>query len=224
MISIMEGMPDGFMKAFGVEKESFTTVEGFLAAKQYNATWPMMVILMLIAVAGSVIAGEIERGSIEIALARPVSRLRIYWGRYIAGSLILFLFTIFSVYSIIPLASIYNIDIHLSNVVKLSLTAFLFGMTVLSVSIFASAALSEKSRVYMIIGSLMVAMYTINTVALIRTDLANLKYASFFNYLDTNGALIMNEITSLSIIVFTSTSILLSIAGTLIFSRRDITI
>ena len=98
IMELLEGMPEGFMKAFGMESDSFTTVEGFLAAKQYSATWPLMVILLLASLAGTIIAGEIESGSMEITLSRPISRTKIYFGRYLAGLMSLFVFNIFSVW------------------------------------------------------------------------------------------------------------------------------
>ncbi|MBU0612740.1 ABC transporter permease subunit [Patescibacteria group bacterium] len=222
VVELMEGMPEGFMKAFGVEKESFTTVEGFLAAKQYSATWPLMVILLLVAIAGTTIAGEIEKGSIEITLARPVSREKIFFGRYMAGTAMLLVFTFFSIYSVLPLSVIYDVDIQLSSIVKLSVIAFLFGLAVLSLSMFMSALLSEKSKVYMIVGALLISMYIMNTVALIKVELENIRYASFFNYLDTNGALILNEMSALSIWVFIGSAIAFTSVGAYIFNRRDI--
>lgn len=220
--SLMEGMPEGFLKAFGIDTESFTTIEGFLAAKQYSATWPLLVILLLVAVAGTTIAGEIEKGSIEITLSRPVSRLKIFIGRYLAGSIMLLIFTVFSVYSVLPLGAIYDVDIQFSNILKLSILAFLFGLAILSLSMFISAFLSEKSKVYMIVGSLLIGMYILNTVALIKADLENIKYASFFNYLDTNGALILNEIGGLSVAVFIAFAVIFGLGGAYLFNRRDV--
>ncbi len=224
MMALVEGLPENFMNAFGVDSESFTTVEGFLAAKQYSATWPLMVILLLVAIAGTVIAGEIEKGSIEITLSRPVSRLKIFFGRYLVGLVSLFFFTVFSVFSVFPLAALYDINIDFSNVVKLSIITFLFGMAILSVALFFSAIFSERSRVYMIIGSLMVGMYIMNTIALIKESIDYIKFASFFHYLDTTGALIFNTIGTTSIIVFCCCAIAFAIAGAWWFNKRDIAV
>jgi len=222
IMAMIEGMPEGFMKAFGVDAESFTTVEGFLAAKQYSATWPMMVILLLVALAGTVIAGEIEKGSIEISLSRPVSRTKIYFGRYFVGLISLAAFTFCSVFSVIPLAELYNIDIAFSNVFKLSIITFLFGWAILSLAMLLSSIFSEKNRVYMVVGSLMIGMYILNTIALIKESIEYVKYVSFFHYLDTVGALIFNTIGNTSVIVFICVAIICTIIGMLIFQKRDI--
>jgi len=224
LMELLEGMPEGFLKAFGVDSESFTTIEGFLAAKQYSATWPLMVILLLVAIAGAVIAGEIEKGSIEITLSRPVSRINIYFGRYLVGLVSLFVFTIFSVFSIVPLAALYDIDIAFSNVLKLSVITFLFGWAILSLSMLLSSIFSEKNRVYMIVGSLMIGMYILNTIALIKESIDYIKYASFFHYLDTVGALIFDTIGNTSIIVFSISAAVFTILGAWWFKKRDIAV
>jgi len=224
IMELFEGMPENFLKAFGADSASFTTFEGFLAAKQYSATWPIMVILLLVALAGTVIAGEIEKGSIEISLSNPVSRLKIFFGRYFAGLVSLIAFTFFSVFSLVPLASINDIDIGFGNVVKLSIITFLFGLTVLSLAMLISSIFSEKNRVYMAVGGVMVVMYMVNIVALIKQDIDYIKYASFFNYLETNGALILNEIGNISIIVFAICTIVFTTIGAYWFNKRDIAV
>ncbi|MDP2683763.1 MAG: ABC transporter permease subunit [bacterium] len=224
IMELFEGLPEGFLKAFGADSESFTTVEGFLAAKQYSATWPIMVILLLVALAGTVIAGEIEKGSIEISLSNPVSRLRIFFGRYSVGFIGLLAFTVCSVFSLVPLAAFYDVDIGFSNVLKLSIITSLFGLTVLSLSMLLSSIFSEKNKVYMFVGGVMVVMYMLNVVALIKEDIDYIKYASFFHFLETNGALILNEIGNISIIVFAVCSIAFTIIGAWWFNKRDIAV
>lgn len=224
IMELFEGMPEGFLKAFGADPDSFTTVEGFLATKQYSATWPIMVILLLVAFAGTVIAGEIEKGSIEISLSNPVSRLNIFFGRYAVGIVGLLVFTFFSVFSLVPLAAIYDVDIGFSNVLKLSVITFMFGWTVLSLSMLMSSIFSEKNKVYMFVGGFMVVMYMLNVVALIKESVDYLKYTSFFHYLDTNGALILNSIGNTSIIVFSICAIIFTIIGAWWFNKRDIAV
>lgn len=224
ILDVVEGMPEGFLKAFGVDGDNFTTIEGFLATKQYSATWPIMVILLLVALAGTVIAGEIEKGSIEITLSRPVSRLGIFFGRYLVGLSSLVVFTFCSVFSIVPLAALYNIDIEITNILKLTVITFLFGWAILSLSMFLSSVFSEKNKVYMIVGGLMIGMYILNTIALIQESIDYIKYASFFHYLDTIGALIFDTIGTTSIIVFTFSAILFTILGAWWFNKRDIAV
>lgn len=224
MLELLDGFPEGFLKAFGVDSGSFGTVEGFLAAKQYSATWPLMVILFLVALAGTVIAGEIEKGSIEISLSNPVSRLSIFFGRYLVGLTGLVIFTFFSVFSLVPLAALYNVDISFPAVLKLSTIAFLFGWAILSLSMLLSSIFSDKNRVYMTVGGLMIGMYMLNVVALIKEEIGYIKYVSFFHYFDTNGALILETIGATSVIIFCICGIVFTGLGVWWFNKRDIAV
>jgi len=227
VIKVLEQMPEDmqkWMEGLGADTASFTTIEGFLASKQYSLVWPLMAILMVVGLLGATIAGEIERGVLEVNLARPVSRSDIILGRYLAGLLMIFVFTFFSIYSIMPLAEFYDIDVSFSNVNKLALLAFLFGWAVLSMSMFFSSFLSERTRAFAMIGGLLMGMYVLNTIALISEKYNDIKYTSFFHYFDTVGALINNEIGQTSIWVFIVCIIVFTGLGVILFNKRDIAV
>jgi len=227
IVDILEQFPEKVqtvMEGLGADAASLTTIEGFLASKQYSLIWPLLAVLMIAGLAGATIAGEIEKGSLEITLARPVSRTKILLGRYLAGVVLILAFTFVSIFSIVPLAGLYDVDISISNVVKLSVLAFLFGWAVLSLSMFFSSILSERSRAFATIGGLMMGMYVLNTVALISEKYENIRYTSFFHYFDTVGALINNTIGRTSIIVFIICIIIFTGLGIYLFNKRDIVV
>jgi len=227
VVNILEQFPEKLqkvMEGLGADAASLTTIEGFLATKQYSLVWPLLAVLMIAGLAGATIAGEIEKGSLEITLARPVSRTKILLGRYLAGVMLIFAFTFVSIFSVVPMANFYDVDINISNVIKLSILAFLFGWAVLSLSMFFSSILSERSRTFATIGGLMMGMYVLNTVALISDKYENIKYTSFFHYFDTVGALINNTIGRTSIVVFIIVIIVFTGLGIYLFNKRDIAI
>lgn len=227
IVDILEQFPEKVqkvMEGLGADAASLTTIEGFLASKQYSLIWPLLAVLMIAGLAGATIAGEIEKGSLEITLARPVSRTSLLLGRYLAGVALILAFTFVSIFSIIPLAGIYDVDISISNVVKLSVLAFLFGWAVLSLSMFFSSILSERSRTFATIGGVMMGMYVLNTVALVSEKYENIRYTSFFHYFDTVGALINNTIGRTSIVVFIIVIIVFTGLSIYFFNKRDIAI
>ncbi len=227
VVDLLEQFPEkvqNVLEGMGADAASLTTIEGFLATKQYSLIWPLLVILMIAGLAGATIAGEIERGVLEITLSRPVSRTGIIMGRYLAGLVLVLAFTFVSVFSVIPLAGIYDVDVSISSVMKLFVLAFLFGWTVLSMSMFFSSILSERSRAFAMIGGLMMGMYVLNTVALISEKYETIKYTSFFHYFDTVGALINDTIGQTSIIVFSICIIIFTGLGIYFFNKRDIAV
>lgn len=219
-----DSFPEAFFKAFGIEDLNISTVENFLAMEHFSLVWPIMAIFLIVAIAGRGLAGQVEQGTVEILLSRPVSRLQIFIAKYLVGIFSLLVFTVVSVFGIVPLAAIHNIDYVIGNFASVAVISFLFGWAVLSVAMLFSAIFSERSRVYMVTGSILLIMYALNIAAVLLENLDNLKFASFFHYYNYNDALIRNTLDTTCILVFIGVAVVCTIAGALWFRKRDITV
>jgi len=219
-----QSMPEAFFKAFGIESLGFSTIEQFLAIEHFSIIWPIMAIIMLLAIAGSGLAGEVELGTVELLLSRPVSRLKVFTARYLVGLFSLFVFTVISVFAIIPLSAIYGIDYNPGNFVLVAAISFLFGWAVFSIAILFSAIFSERSRVYMISGGIVLVMYVFNIVASLSENLEWLKFMSFFYYYDYNSALIRGTLNNTNVLLFVIVAFVFTFAAAWRFGRRDIAV
>lgn len=221
---LFQNYPEEFMKAFNIETISFDKLENFLSIENYSIVWPLMAMFMMVSLAGYSISKEIEKGTAEILLAKPVSRLKIYFSRYLTGVIILLFFTVVSVFSAIPLAEIYNIEYAFDHHVKIFILSFLLGWAVFSVSLMFSSMFSEKGRTYALSGGVLLLMYVLNLIASLKEDLENLRYVSFFYYYDFNKAMIENSIDNLSIYVFVGVIVICTVVGAIWFNKRDIAV
>jgi len=219
---LMKSYPESFMKAFNFDIKSFTTLEGFLSTEQFSLMWPLVLILMLVGYAGSSFAGEIEKGTIEILLSQPISRVKLFISRYSAGLMMLVVFVVFSIFAAIPLGKAYQISFQSENFVTLALLGFMFGLSIFSIAMFLSSIFSDKGKVFFISGGLLVIMYVLNILSSIKESLSDLKYASFFYYFNPPKALVHNQIDHWSYLVFFGTALVLAILGLIVFVRRDI--
>ena len=220
---LIKNYPEGFLKAFGIEDGfSLSTLESFLAVEQFSFVWPIIVIFLLVSLAATGIAGEVEKGTSEIILARPVSRRNVFVGRYLAGVFTLIVFTIFSIFSIVPLAELHGIDYAMEGYVAISIIGFLFGIAVFSIAMLFSAISSERGRVYMATGGILIIMYVLNLISVLKDGLGNFRYLSFFHYYDPTQALVHNAISGVAVLLFIVVSVACAIAGAILFSKRDI--
>lgn len=222
MEELLKSYPESLMKAFNFDIKSFTTLEGYLSTEQYSLMWPLLVILATVGFAGSALAGEIEKGTIEVLLSQPVSRIKLYFGRYFAGLAILIIFVVISIFSAIPLARIYDIDFSAQGFSVFALLAFIFSWAIYSISMFCSAVFSDKGKVFFISGGLIVLMYVLNIVSALKENLSDLKYGSFFYYFNPTKALFNNEINNWAYLVFIGIALVFTILGAIWFSKRDI--
>jgi ABC-2 type transport system permease protein len=218
----LQSLPEVFFKALGIEKLDISTIESFLAVEHFSFIWPIMAILLVLAIAGAGFAGQVEQGTAEMLLSRPVSRLKIFIAKYAVGIFSLFVFTIVSVFTIVPLAALHDVDYAIANFASAAAISFLFGWAVFSVAVLFSVIFSEKSRVYMVSGSILVVMYVLNIVAALKESLSDLKYGSFFHFYDYNDALLRNNLKPTGILVFSGVAVACTIAAALWFRKRDI--
>lgn len=221
---LFKSYPEGVMKALNIEELSFDTIEKFLSIEQFSIVWPLMVMFLCIAFAGGALANEIETGTAEIVLSKPLSRTEIFFGRYFAGLFALAIFTIASIFTIIPLAKLHHVSYILQNHITMALLGFLFAWVILSMSMMFSSIFSERSKVYMCSGAILIVMYVLKIIANLKENYENLQYASFFHYFDYSSAIVHNIISSNTFIVFMSVIVICTSIGIIWFNKRDITI
>lgn len=222
---VFEHYPEKFVKAFDVDMQSFlASLEGFLAAENYSIMWPIILIILVLSLGASSIAGEIEEGTIEILLSQPVSRLKIFFGKYIAGLVVSLSFVWFSIFAVVPLAVLYNIDYQLKNYFTIAILGSLLAIAIFSMSMMFSAAFSTKGKVASLPAGILIFMYAANIIANFKESLQDLRLLSFFHYFDHNKALLYGNINKSAIFVFLGVSIICTLIGALWFEKRDIAV
>ncbi|MDD5605431.1 MAG: ABC transporter permease subunit [Dehalococcoidales bacterium] len=221
---MLESFPEAFYKALGIESLGFSTIEQFLAMEHFSLVWPLMAIFLLLSIAGSGLAGEIEKGTAELILSKPVSRLKLFLGKYTAGLVSLLVFTIVSIFAIVALAPMHAVSYNFANFALVAAISFLFGWAIFSMGMLFSAIFSERSRVYMACGGILLVMYVLNVMALLSENLEWLKYVSFFHYYDYNAALADGSLGIFNVLFFGITIAFCSVAGAWWFTKRDIAV
>ena len=219
-----DSLPDAMFEVFGMEDLNISTLENFLSVEHFSLVLPIMLAFLLVSVAGRAIAGEIETGTLELIIARSVSRLKLYLAKYAAGIGILIVFTIVSVFSVIPFAAMHGVEYAIKSIAAGALMVLLFGWAVFSTTMMFSGIFSERSRVYMAGGGILLGMYVLNIVALMKESLEALKYLSFFHYYAYSDALLHQSLYGTGCVVFICVSVFTTVAGAVWFMRRDIAV
>ena len=223
MSKLIESYPESFLKAFGVEGTSiFTEFESFVCVEYYSLMWPLLAIILVLSLGASAITGEVDDKTMDFLLSQPISRSKIFISKYIAGVLVMLAFIFFSIITIIPLARMYDVEVHLSNYFAIAVISSLFSWAIYSLAFMISSLASSKGMPSSITAGVVVIMYALNLLASLQESMKNLKYLSFFYYYDYRAALVDNNIDLLSIIVFGLFIIVFTVAGFIKFRKRDI--
>jgi ABC-2 type transport system permease protein len=223
---MMKMMPKELFQAFNIEAEtlSFSRLESYIAMENYGIFWPILTIIFTIGLANYLCASDIEKGTIEAVAALPVSRFKMFFGRYFSGLTMLAIFVLVSVFATFPLAELHNISYASTNYVTLAVGGLLFFWAVYAMSVFFSTVFSEKGHVSMIAGGTIMLMYVLNVLSTFKDSLKNLQYFSFFHYYDANTLLDKNQYVEYSFIVFIGLALLFTLLAALRFNRRDLSV
>jgi ABC-2 type transport system permease protein len=223
---LLEAYPKGLMEAFGFNgtEALFSQLESFMSTEYFSFFWPIMVVTMMIAFANLMIVAEIEKGTIELSLAQPISRAKLFFTRYLAGVTYFLIFNAITTFSMIPLAKIQDISYQTENYFTVFGVSTLFGLAIFSMATFFSSIFSEKGKATAISAAILLGMYVINIVSTLKDSLENVRYFSLFYYFNPATVFGNNEIVQYSVPVFLGIIIVFTAAAVWWFNRRDIAV
>lgn len=78
--ALIEALPESFREGFGAE--TYTTIEGFVAAELYQFVWILLLGLYLAYAAGGTVADDVESGRIYLVLATSVGRAQVVFEKF----------------------------------------------------------------------------------------------------------------------------------------------
>ncbi len=224
--SLVETLPPG-MQAIARLDPQFVALSGLAGFLSFGYTHPLYLVLISSAMVGFAarsLAGEIDRGTIAVALARPISRHSIYAARVaglVALSAALSLAgtagTLIGVLVARPEG-----ELTYAHLVQLTMTAALLAWAIGGLTLWASAGSSTSGRVVGMATAVLVISYFVDYFADVWSVLEPLAPYSLFNYFDPAHALVNGAIRPLDAAVLSLSGLIGVVAGALIFDRRDL--
>lgn len=142
MAAALEGMPDALMRAMGYDQ--ITTAEGYMQAVVYGLLGPVLVIIYGIGLGGRILAGQEEDGTLELELAAPIARARLYWERFAAGWTLLTLLVAAVTAALLLSGPLFDLGVASGHVVTTSVGLLLLGGGFFSVAYAVGAATGRR--------------------------------------------------------------------------------
>lgn len=138
--------------------DMFTPV-GFMNSQLYYVTLPVLFIILAVTLSRSLLSKEETSHTLELLLARPISRTRLLTAKALSGLLVMFCIGLVSTVVTIVCAKLVSLEIGTSNLLAASLATILFsaafGAVTLALSAFSAASqrLAAVGAVLLSIGS-----------------------------------------------------------------------
>jgi ABC-2 type transport system permease protein len=223
---LLNAMPKGLL-AITRTRPEFIAISGLAGYLSVGFTHPLYLVLIsttVVAFAARGLAGEMERGTIQIALARPISRPRVYGSRVVGLTLVVLALGVVG-----PLGLVLGMAVdrpegefiyrHLlpTGVATVLLCWAIGGLTLLG-----SAVASTTGRVVgWAIGGLVIS-YFIDYFAAIWVFVEPIEFLSIFTYYDPAPALVYGRLDTSDCLVLAALGLAGVLGGLATFVRRDL--
>lgn len=224
MQELVEKYPKALMAFFGGTDINLSTFEGFLNMEYLSFMWVIIVAGYLIAFVTSEISKEIERGTIELLLSLPISRLRIIFIKWLNMALIATFLSLVTTLPIIWLSKVYDVTISSKSLYMVTVLGFLFFLSIGSFTFAIAVLFNDRSKAVFIPIAILLFGYVWDSIGKLIDKINDYRFISVFYYFDTARALAQKEIGINSLVFFGGIIIVSSVFAFIWFSRRDFAI
>lgn len=217
--ALLAAYPDALMKAFGVQ--TLATIEGFLASELYTFAWVLLVGLYFAYGAASLIAGDVERGRLDLLLALPVSRSRLAIEKFLS------LLTPLAVVSIVMPTAVYvstvliDEPIALADLAALHLLSIPYLLTCAGIGFLASVLFDRTSIAQRAALGVVFALFLVESLVT-GTDYEWLGTLSPTRYIDANAILLDSEYNLVGGAILLVAAVVLVGVAVAWFQRKDV--
>jgi ABC-2 type transport system permease protein len=224
---ILEAMPQGVLKAFGVSSvEILTTAEGFVAFAGF--TYGALILSVYGGMSGlGITANDEDEGSLNMLLAMPIHRWQVIVEKYAAYALMLLGIVLLMFSGIAAGSAIFNVPMNLTTMLLGVLNLMPLSLAVMASTCLIASLISRKFIVSGIAAAFVVASYFLNVLAgSLDTEAVPaagvLQKLSLFSYVDSEGLVLNGGLNTLNISLLLGLSVVLVVISVLAFERRDI--
>lgn len=206
--------------AFGGTVDYGTAV-GYLSSELYATMLPILLLVAAIGAGARALAGEEERGTLDLLLANPVSRRRVAAERLaaVAAELAALAAVVWAALAVGVTAA--SMDVGLLRLAAATTSALLLALAFGSVAFLLGAATGRRARAAAVAGALAVLAYVVNALSSLVGFLGPARWASpFFHY--AAGDPLRHGLSPLHALVLLGIALAAGALAVPAFERRDL--
>lgn len=213
---LLDAYPDALKQAFNIQDVStlaaFLNMEIFSYAPLAIAFYPIMAL-------ASTIAGEEERGGLDIYLANPLSRRAMLLASWLATALWTLIILLIGALTIWAMARLIREPLAISTALAGALNVFPLTIAIGTFALLLSARLRQKGTVVGISFGLLFFMYLFDVIGKISERYAAIRWVSAFRYY---GQAMIDGVNWGHVIILLAATLILLGLSIPVFRRRDV--
>ncbi len=203
------------------EIRDLTSPEGFVQSRLFAFLSPLLFIALGIVVGSGTIAGEEERGTLDLLLSNPLDRWRVVADKFAAGVVTMVVMGIGSWAGLLVGALIVSMSISYVRLAEATASAALLGALFATLALALGCISGKRGTAAGIASAVAVASYLLNSLAPLVDWLEPFKRLSPFHYY-IDASPVFNGIDPLHAMVLVMLVALLATVALVSFERRDL--
>ncbi len=216
-------MPEALMQAFWGDIADFTSPAGFLNRQLFVLVVPLLFMVLAVSRGSGAIAGEEEKGTLDLLLSSPVRRRRILTEKFAAMVAAIAAVGVVLWLGMVVGAMLVDMDISVWRIGEATLSGALLGLTFGAVALAVGSATGKRGLSMGVTSALGVTAYFVNALAPLVESIAGLqKLSPFYYYIGgdplTNG---LNLAHGGVLIALTAVAVAVALVA---FERRNIAV
>ena len=218
----MDAMPEALQSLFGsAEFVDITSPAGYLNLEGFGFMLPVLFLIFAIALGTSTIAGEEERGTLELLLSNPISRRRVIIEKF--GALVVESFLLGAVVwaSLAAGAVIIDMDIGIGRLAEACLGLALLGITFGALAIALGCLRGRRGFGLGVASAVAVAAYFLNALGQLVDILDPYRRLSPLYYYNSANPL-ADGLNAVHVIVLLAATVVLAGVALIAIERRDL--
>jgi len=179
LTSAFEDYPDALKELFGGEASfDFGTAAGYLNAELFSLMYPLLLAVFAISFGAGTLAGEEERGLLDLVLAHPVRRRRVV-GEKAAGLVLALLgLTAVSAATMLGVGAAVDLDAGIGNLLAAVVGSMLVAAVMGALALFVGAWRGSRAAAIGAAAAVFVAGYLVQVLAGLVDALGPLRWVS----------------------------------------------
>ena len=214
---------DAVARVFAGGFTDLTAPEGFLNSQLYALLVPILLLVFAIGQGSGAIAGEEERGTLDVLLANPITRFRVLTEKFLAMNAAILALSFVLWLSVVIGSAIVSMDLSLWRVLHISFSGMLLGVLFGTVALALGCATGKRGLSIGITGGIAVTAYFVYALApLVEALEPAEKISPFYYYI--GGDPLANGLNLAHAAVLVGITAALLAVAIVTFERRDLAV
>ena len=219
--AIMESMPEALARLFMGDVVNLTSPEGYLNSQLFILVLPLLFLVFTIGRGSGAIAGEEERGTLDLLLSLPVRRSQVVLEKFVAMVAATMALGLVSWLSMAAAALAVGMEIDFVRLGEVTLSCTLLGLAFGAMALALGCAKGSRGLCLGVTSALAIAAYFLNALAPIAESLEPAqKLSPFYLYIGADPLTSGLNLVHAGVLTGLTTAFLA--IGVVLFGRRDL--